>query len=312
MAPKFSTIPTVVTDATSSGLTKVDAIKDRLEGGPKPTSKSLLGKLEEINKKSGKEMDKSSRSMGTTNDGVRKAESADAKASGRLNSITTPTAPTTAAPVSYAPQMSAPQMAAQTAAPMIGTMAQMPMMAAQPAAQAAYALTPAQQAAILAASTGDTGGAPRSNPLSSITGGTGYHALANHLASQNIPYAWGGGSLEGPTKGISDGGGAADAHGDMNKTGFDCSGLSRYMIYKETGVEIPRTSEAQYAASVDVSDPKPGDLVFPKSSFNGGGPGHVQIYLGDGKVIHAPQSGDVVRIDNLPGDAIIRRPQGVS
>lgn len=81
------------------------------------------------------------------------------------------------------------------------------------------------------------------------------------------------------------------------------------MHYQSTGEEVPRTSQAQFAAGTEVSinEAKPGDFVFPNSSFSGGGgPGHVQVYLGDGKVIEAPQSGDKVKISEMTPSVIKR------
>ena len=112
-----------------------------------------------------------------------------------------------------------------------------------------------------------------------------------------IPYAWGGGTLEGPSQGISDGGGYADACGDYNKIGFDCSGLVRYMFYQLTGVELPRVSQAQFEYCHPISDPMPGDIGFPA----GGSPGHVFMYVGNGEIIEAQQSGTVMMFS--PADA---------
>lgn len=106
-----------------------------------------------------------------------------------------------------------------------------------------------------------------------------------------LPYAWGGGNFYGPTKGIRDGG-VADAHGDYNKVGFDCSGLMMYAFYG-VGIELQHYSGYQYTAGKQVpsSEAKRGDMLF--------WPGHVALYLGDGKMIEAPQSGDVVKISDV-------------
>lgn len=168
------------------------------------------------------------------------------------------------------------------------------------------ALTPDQQQRLAEALAGISGGSTGSAGLGSSSGELS--DIARSLVSADIPYAWGGGTLEGPSQGISDGGGAADAHGDYNKVGFDCSGLSRYVHYQQTGEEVARTSEAQYAQGTEVplSEARPGDFVFPNSSFGPGGPGHVQIYLGDGKVLEAPQSGDRVKVSEMT-PSIVKR-----
>lgn len=123
--------------------------------------------------------------------------------------------------------------------------------------------------------------------------------LAQRIVNAKIPYAWGGGGLDGPSQGIHDGGGAADAHGDYRKIGFDCSGLARYMHYQLTGQEVPRTSEAQFGAghAVSAANARPGDFVFPNSA--GRPPHHVQIYLGNNQVLEAPSSGQMCKISTL-------------
>jgi peptidoglycan DL-endopeptidase CwlO len=87
-----------------------------------------------------------------------------------------------------------------------------------------------------------------------------------------VPYVWGGAS----------------------PSGFDCSGLVMY-VYAQVGVSLPHYTGAQWQMGVPVaySDLEPGDLVF----FDG--LGHVGIYIGGGEFIHAPHTGDVVRIDSL-------------
>lgn len=125
----------------------------------------------------------------------------------------------------------------------------------------------------------------------STPGGTEYEQriidLANEVVAAGIPYAWGGGTLEGIGKGIADGG-AADAAGDYNKQGFDCSGLTRYLVYQASGVEIPRVSGDQYGAGqlVSAADARPGDLAFDDNPSQ-----HVMMYVGDGKVVEAQRSG---------------------
>ncbi|ORW08501.1 MULTISPECIES: C40 family peptidase [Mycolicibacter] len=146
-------------------------------------------------------------------------------------------------------------------------------------------------------------GGPASQPMGAALTGKGGQLQELVRGTLGTPYAWGGGALDGPSQGISDGGGPADRAGDYKKIGFDCSGLSRYLTYQSTGHEIPRTSEAQYAAGVPVSaaQARPGDLFFPNSA--GRPPGHVQVYIGNNQVVEAPSSGQTVKISPLrPGE----------
>ena len=89
-----------------------------------------------------------------------------------------------------------------------------------------------------------------------------------------VPYVWGGAS----------------------PSGFDCSGLIMY-VYAQVGVSLPHNAAMQYGYGVPVSfdQLEPGDLVF----FHG--LGHAGIYIGGGQFIHAPHTGDVVRISTMDG-----------
>jgi cell wall-associated NlpC family hydrolase len=79
--------------------------------------------------------------------------------------------------------------------------------------------------------------------------------------------------------------------------GFDCSGLVMW-AYAQVGVSLPHSSYAQYGYGVPVSQDElaPGDIVF----FDG--LGHVGLYIGGGQFIHAPHTGDVVKISSLSED----------
>ncbi|MDZ4169976.1 MAG: NlpC/P60 family protein [Coriobacteriia bacterium] len=76
---------------------------------------------------------------------------------------------------------------------------------------------------------------------------------------------------------------------------FDCSGLTSF-VYRQVGVSLPRTSRAQIHAGerVSRSDLQPGDLVFFGSPIR-----HVGMYVGGGMYIHAPRTGDVVKISSM-------------
>jgi cell wall-associated NlpC family hydrolase len=84
--------------------------------------------------------------------------------------------------------------------------------------------------------------------------------------------------------------------GGASPGGFDCSGFVTY-VYAQVGVSLPHSSYAQYGMGVPVSydQLQPGDLVF----FYG--LGHVGIYIGGGSFIHAPHTGDVVKISSMSG-----------
>ena len=83
--------------------------------------------------------------------------------------------------------------------------------------------------------------------------------------------------------------------GGTSPSGFDCSGFTQYVL-AQNGKSIPRTSQEQFASgqAVDKSQLQAGDLVF--YDWSGGIEAtHVGIYEGNGKMIHAPHSGDVVK-----------------
>ena len=84
--------------------------------------------------------------------------------------------------------------------------------------------------------------------------------------------------------------------GGASPSGFDCSGFVMY-VYGQMGVSLPHSSYAQYGygSPVSLSQLQAGDLVF----FDG--LGHVGIYVGGGSFIHAPHTGDVVKISSLSG-----------
>jgi peptidoglycan DL-endopeptidase CwlO len=84
--------------------------------------------------------------------------------------------------------------------------------------------------------------------------------------------------------------------GDSPSGGFDCSGFTMY-VYAQVGISLPHNAAMQFGMGTPVSynDLQPGDLVF----FYG--LGHVGMYIGGGNFIHAPHTGDVVKISPLAG-----------
>jgi len=91
--------------------------------------------------------------------------------------------------------------------------------------------------------------------------------------------------------------GAPYAYGGTSpRAGFDCSGLTRF-VYAHFGVVLPHYSAAQFGLGPGVSRAglRPGDLVFFERL------GHVGLYIGKGRFIHAPHSGTRVRVSSLGG-----------
>ncbi|HUZ21453.1 MAG TPA: NlpC/P60 family protein [Acidimicrobiales bacterium] len=116
--------------------------------------------------------------------------------------------------------------------------------------------------------------------------GGGQAIVADAERYLGVPYVWGGTSPQ---------------------TGFDCSGLTQH-VFGDLGVTIPRTSEEQAQVGTPVAslaDAQPGDLLFFEPGQNGaptGEPGHVAIYIGNGQMIAAPQTGQNVQIQAVPGE----------
>jgi peptidoglycan DL-endopeptidase CwlO len=112
---------------------------------------------------------------------------------------------------------------------------------------------------------------PSPAPLADASRGAQVVAIA--MRYLGVPYRWGGA---------------------LPSTGFDCSGLTMY-VFAQIGVSLPHYAAAQYGMGTPVSRDElaPGDLVFFR------GLGHMGMYIGGGNFIHAPQTGDVVKISSL-------------
>lgn len=80
---------------------------------------------------------------------------------------------------------------------------------------------------------------------------------------------------------------------------FDCSGFTRYVMYKSTGIRLPRTAAAQsrVGRQISKSSLQRGDLVFFKNTYKPG-VSHVGIAMGNGRMVHAWTKGGV-KIDSL-------------
>jgi cell wall-associated NlpC family hydrolase len=117
---------------------------------------------------------------------------------------------------------------------------------------------------------------------------------AIHWAFEEIgvPYSWGGGDENGPTYGFAQGAGTK---------GFDCSGLTLFS-YAQAGIHLDHYTGSQWNEGKRISrrsDLEPGDLMF--FAYDTSDPNtihHVAIYIGKGKMIEAPYTGEVVRVSS--------------
>jgi peptidoglycan DL-endopeptidase CwlO len=131
------------------------------------------------------------------------------------------------------------------------------------------------------------------------TGGTSASATSGATASEGavvaeaqkylgVPYLWGGTD---PTKGL------------------DCSGFTK-LVFGNLGIDLPRTSSQQATsgrAVASLAEARPGDLVFFDHSSSRAGVDHVGIYLGNGKMMAAPQAGESVKVQDVGSPTVIRR-----
>ena len=140
----------------------------------------------------------------------------------------------------------------------------------------------------------------------------GYEKTAATQAKKWLgqPYIWGGGGITGPTKG-----------------GFDCSGFTQNVVYAATGgkLTLVRTAATQHLTDTmatvasysgrgpaDLTGIRPGDVIAMNVPTDPAPWGHVGIYVGGGKVIHAPRPGQFVMVSDLkerwPFEWVARRP----
>ena len=133
----------------------------------------------------------------------------------------------------------------------------------------AFALAAIVFACVAPAASARLDGPPRREPAKPKPT-LGQRAAKAALRAVGVPYRWGGSSPAG---------------------GFDCSGLV-YWAYGRLGISVPHSSYALYGLGRNVppSRLKPGDVLF----FSG--LGHVGLYIGRGRMVHAPQSGRTVEI----------------
>jgi len=127
---------------------------------------------------------------------------------------------------------------------------------------------------------------PSSPSPAPSTNDKGAAAVAAAKTQLGKPYVWG---ADGPDS-------------------YDCSGLTMW-AYKQVGITIPHYTVDQYNAAKShpsYSQAQPGDLIFFGSDMH-----HVGMYIGGGKMIHAPHTGDVVRIADLAAEGYVSQISGI-
>ena len=132
------------------------------------------------------------------------------------------------------------------------------------------------------------GAGPGGDAATPLIEGTGKVATmirnAMSLAARRVPYVWGG----------------------TTANGVDCSGLL-YYAFSSAGLDVKRWRAVDYGrmgVGVTLDQARPGDIVYYDEP---GGTDHVGLYIGNGQMIQAPQSGDVVKVSKVGNPTSIRR-----
>lgn len=159
---------------------------------------------------------------------------------------------------------------------------------AEEARKQAEAEAKAKAAAAAAAASSKTSSKVPTPTFSSSGTASGSSIVSTAMNYLGVPYVWGGSSPK----------------------GFDCSGFVQY-VFRQNGVSLPRTAASQKSASPSISRSslQPGDLVF---FSNGGGISHVGIYIGNGNMVHAPHTGDVVKVSSINSSYYINHYAGAA
>lgn len=112
-------------------------------------------------------------------------------------------------------------------------------------------------------------------PTGGAGGTIGETAVSKAMEYQGIPYLWGG---------------------TDPAVGLDCSGFVQH-VYRSLGIDLPRVSRDQAKAGTPVAslaEARPGDLIAFGTPVD-----HIAIYVGDGKIIHAPRTGEVIKVGDI-------------